>query len=425
MCGMHADGSKATGFKSMVVAQYTGIGLQKDNNAFVRYNTSTPATGNYDDSTSVDNLSNNSRARYKPEYRNFHVKVSNNSFIQAVSIFAIGFSEHFVTENGGDISLTNSNSNFGANALTSVGFRTDSFSQDDIGYITHIIPPKEVPLTESSIEFNSIDVTKTDVVAGVGSTGNLYLLSQTNAGAPPENVIEGYRIGARTNDQLRVLISQAGIVTEYSARIVMPDNTENPVSSGEKSFSVKRSAAGINSIGTYSDGGNENVITLTAQHNLLDGESVRVISSTGQLPDGLTPNNVAFAITTGSGITTNTNIKLAKTLNDAINGSAISINEKGGELTVVSRVSDKNSGDIGHPIQYDSTNSQWFVKVALAATENSIYPTIVSLGTTDLGTATPRTFFKRRTDARSGLDKTYRMRYVIPANSEDLLQDLR
>ena len=287
MCGLHADGSKATGFKSMVVAQYTGIGLQKDNNAFVRYNTSTPATGNYDDSTSVDNLSNNSKARYKPEYRNFHVKVSNNSFIQAVSIFAIGFSEHFVTENGGDISLTNSNSNFGANALTSVGFRTDSFSQDDIGYITHIIPPKEVPLTESSIEFNSIDVTKTDVVAGVGSTGNLYLLIQTNAGAPPENVIEGYRIGARTNDQLRVLISQAGIVTEYSARIVMPDNTENPVSSGEKSFSVKRSAAGINSIGTYSDGGNENVITLTAQHKFLDGESVRVISSTGQLPDGL------------------------------------------------------------------------------------------------------------------------------------------
>ena len=417
MCGMEADGSKATGFKSMVVAQYTGIGLQKDDKAFVRYNTATPPTGNYDDSTSVDNLSNNSRARYKPEYRNFHVKVSNNSFIQAVSIFAIGFSEHFVTENGGDISLTNSNSNFGANALTSVGFRTDAFAQDDIGYITHIIPPKEVPLTESAIEFNSIDVAKTDVVAGVGSTGNLYLLSQTNAGAPPENVIEGFRIGARNNDQLRVLISQAGIVTEYSARIVMPDNTENPVSSGEKSFKVKRSAAGINSIGSFSDGTNANVITLTAQHNLLDGESVRVISSTGQLPDGLTPNTVAFAITTGSGITTNTNIKLAKTLNDAINGSAIDINEKGGELTVVSRVSDKNSGDIGHPVQFDSTNSQWFVKVALAATENSIFPTIVSLGTTDLGTATPRTFFNRRTDARSGLDKTYRMRYVIPANS--------
>ena len=419
MCGMEADGNKATGFKSMVVAQFTGIGLQKDDNAFVKYNQSSPPTGNYDDNTVAGNetISTDSKARYKPSYRNFHVKVSNNSFIQAVSIFAIGFSEHFVTENGGDISLTNSNSNFGANALTSVGFRTDAFSQDNQGYITHIIPPKHVPLAETSIEFESIDVTNTDRVAGVGSTGNLYLYEQTNVDAPPENVLEGFRVGAKTNDQLRVLISQAGIVTEYSARVVMPDDTENPVSSSEKSFDVKRSIAGINSIGTYSDGGNANVITFTGAHNFLNGESVRILSDTGQLPDGLTPNVVAFAITTGSGITTNTNIKLAKTLNDAINGSALTINEKGGSLKVVSRVSDKNSGDIGHPIQYDSTNSQWYIKVATATTENSIYPTIVSLGTTALGQATPRTFIKRRSDVRSGLDKTYRMRYVIPANS--------
>ena len=129
------------------------------------------------------------------------------------------------------------------------------------------------------------------------------------------------------------------------------------------------------------------------------------------------PNNVAFAITTGSGITTNTNIKLAKTLNDAINGTPIPINEKGGELTVVSRVSDKNSGDIGHPIQFDTVNSQWYINVSTDPTENTIYSTIVGLGTTSLGSATPRTFIKRRTDSRSSLDKTYRMRYVIPAGS--------
>ena len=415
MCGMHADGSKATGFKSMVVAQYTGIGLQKDNNAFVRYNTSTPPTGNYDDSTSVDNLSNNSRARYKPEYRNFHVKVSNNSFIQAVSIFAIGFSEHFVTENGGDISLTNSNSNFGANALTSVGFRTDSFSQDDIGYITHIIPPKEVPLTENAIEFDAIDVTKTDVVSGVGSAGNLYLLSRTNVDAPPENAIEGYRIGARSHDQLKVLINQEGVATEHFARIVMPDNTSTPTDSSEKIFTVDRSTSGINSIGTYSDGGNANQITFTADHNLLNGESIRVLGETGQIPDGLTPNTIFFAIT--SGVSSTRNIKVAKTLNDAINGTAIDINEKGGTLKIVSRVSDKNSGDIGHPIQYDTTNSQWYIKVASASTENSIYRTIIGLGVTSLGSATSRTFINRRSDARSGLNKTYRMRYVIPANA--------
>ena len=37
MNGMHADGSKATGFRSMVVAQFTAISLQKDDRAFVKY----------------------------------------------------------------------------------------------------------------------------------------------------------------------------------------------------------------------------------------------------------------------------------------------------------------------------------------------------------------------------------------------------
>ena len=38
MNGMKADGAKATGFRSMVVAQFTGISLQKDDRAFVKYN---------------------------------------------------------------------------------------------------------------------------------------------------------------------------------------------------------------------------------------------------------------------------------------------------------------------------------------------------------------------------------------------------
>ena len=40
---MHADGALAAGFKSMVVAQFTGISLQKDDRAFVLYNQSTGA----------------------------------------------------------------------------------------------------------------------------------------------------------------------------------------------------------------------------------------------------------------------------------------------------------------------------------------------------------------------------------------------
>jgi hypothetical protein len=42
------------------------------------------------------------------------------------------------------MSITNSNSNFGAKALVASGFRRTAFPQDDQGYITHIIPPKEI-----------------------------------------------------------------------------------------------------------------------------------------------------------------------------------------------------------------------------------------------------------------------------------------
>ena len=101
MCGMHADGSKALGFKSMVVAQFTGIGLQKDVNAFVKYNAS---SGEYKDSTFAGNtnLNTDSSAIFKPSYENFHIKASNDAVIQVVSVFAIGYAHHFLTESGGD-----------------------------------------------------------------------------------------------------------------------------------------------------------------------------------------------------------------------------------------------------------------------------------------------------------------------------------
>jgi len=158
LCGMHADGSSVDGFKSMVVAQFTGISLQKDNNAFVKYD---PTTGKYIDTTNVANIYSDSLARYKPSYESYHIKASNNAFIQCVSIFAIGYAQHFEADSGGDMSITNSNSNFGAKSLLSKGFRDDKFIRDDLGYISHIVPPKEITTSEITIEFDSIDVAKT------------------------------------------------------------------------------------------------------------------------------------------------------------------------------------------------------------------------------------------------------------------------
>ena len=397
MCGMHADGSKASGFKSMVVAQFTGVSLQKDDNAFVKFNTS---TGGFDDSTTVDNLHSDPNAIYKPSYYNFHMKTSNNAVTQQVSIFAIGFAQQFVNESGGDTSITNSNSNFGQNSLISKGFREESFTRDDVGYISHIIPPRENVQTSVNIEFNSIDVAKT---VGVASTGHLYLYQESNQSQPPESVLQGYRVGAKVNDELNVIVSQGGVPTNYFARIVMPDTQKSSV----KAYSVGRNVGTGNSIAS-------STVTFTEDHGFINGESVRVLSDNARLPDGLDSNRLYYAIT--SGVNAN-QVQLATTLNDALDGSETTFNNAGGNLTVESRVSDKISGDIGHPIQYDYTQNCWYINVSTATTENTIYGTVTSLGTSGLGEATPRTFVTRRPDIRSNREKIYTFRYVVPAGS--------
>jgi hypothetical protein len=185
--------------------------------------------------------------------------------------------------------------------------------------------------------------------------------------------------------------------------------------SSEKEFIVGRSndGIGINSI-------TNNTLQLTSAHTFANGESIRVIGDNGQLPDGLTPNTVYYAITDAnpsSGITTNTQIKIAQTQNDAISATPVIINTKGGTLKVVSRVSDKNPGEIGHPIQFDIVQGQWYIEVATEPNENTLYPTLVSLGSTVLGDATPRTYINRRVDDRNATDTIYRVRYVVPADS--------
>ena len=400
MCGLHADGSKADGFKSMVVAQFTGIGLQKDDTAFVKYNA---ISGVYEDSTAVNNLHTDTSAIYKPDYENFHIKASNDSFLQLVSVFAIGYANHFVAESGGDHSVTNSNSNFGARALVCSGFRNDAFPRDDTGFITHIIPPQKIDADEVTIEFASIDVQKTIDAA---NDNRLYLYNEVNQNVPPKSVLEGYRIGAKIDDRLKVIINENNLPQTKSAKIIMPDTQGTGVFevTSTKLSQVGRTAIGINSI-------TSNIFTLTQGHQFKSGESLRILSDDGELPDGLDHNRVYYAIT--AGINTD-QIKLAQTLNDTISASAVTVNSKGGILQIESRVSDKKSGDIGHPVQYDTAIGQWYINVN---DNNEIYNTVVGLGTTSLGAATPKTFISRTPDNRGLDDGLYKVRYVVPKDS--------
>jgi len=399
MCGLHADGDKADGFKSIVVAQFTGIGLQKDNNAFIKFN---PTTGIYEDRTLVSNLSSNSKSIFKPKYENYHIKASNDAFMQLVSVFAIGFAKQFVVENGGDFSVTNSNSNFGAKALIASGFKRKSFAQDDVGYITHIIAPRQIQSESITLNFNSIDVGLTTSV-GTATTDRLYLYNRNNFNNPPENIIDGYRIGAKVNERLNLIVNVGGVSQIVSSKIVMQDLNQTENASSVKSYSVIVDQNNLPLI-------DENIITLSSNHFLQTGEKIRVISKTGFLPTGLENNQIYYAIRVA-----NNRIKIAKSLNDAIGNVSIEISNKGEFLSIESRVSDKLPGEIGHPIQWSSNLENWYILVD--KNDNAIYNSIRTSGVNILGESTSRTFFTRTPDDRNLIDTVYRCRYVIPKDS--------
>jgi hypothetical protein len=406
LCGLHADGSKATGFKSMVVAQFTGVSLQKDDNAFIVYDDGVF----YDDITLPSGsdqrpLHTNSSSIYKPDYENYHIRCSNDAFIQNVSVFAIGYSKHFLTESGGDMSITNSNSNFGAISLESVGFRKESFDRDDTGYITHIIPPKELDASENEATWTSLDALK--IINSIDSK-KLYLFGQTNEDVPPPHEVDGYRVGAKYDDKINLTITVGTSQTTYSSPVLMPSPSGVGISA-EKRYTVDRSGS-INNISL-------NTLTFTENHRLYNGEKVRIYSDTAQAPDGLEIDQIYYAITNGLG---SNQIRLAISLNDAIsNNPILGLNNNGGVITVVSKVSDKLPGDLGHPIQYDSSVNSWYVNSTTNAGENQIYSAIVGIGTSVIGTETGSTFFRRKLDNRSIEDKIYKIRYVIPKDYQN------
>ena len=56
-------------------------------------------------------------------------------------------------------------------------------------------------------------------------------------------------------------------------------------------------------------------------------------------------------------------------------------NKIGGVLSVISRVTDKLPGDIGHPVQFDTTKSNWYILSSATTTTNKIHEGIVGFST--------------------------------------------
>ena len=246
--GMHADGSKATGFKSMVVAQFTGISLQKDDRAFVKYN---PSTGNYEAQAAGSGAHIDGLAKYRKGWRHCHIKASNDSFIQVVSVFAVGFGDHFFSDSGGDLSITNSNSNFGNTSLRSKGFKRAAFTKDKAGQITHVIPPKALDdVAEVSINWVTLDIQK---IKAAADPTKLFLYGYTNQNAKPPSKIQGYTIGARRDsptlpDKVNVLLIAAGASnpTTHTAKIDPSGPEVTGTSPGDDASPIKYDTAQSN-----------------------------------------------------------------------------------------------------------------------------------------------------------------------------------
>jgi hypothetical protein len=403
MNGMLADGSKASGFRSMVVAQFTGVSLQKDDRAFVKYDkTSRGYSGiNITKQTGAD-LSNgssstdpnqiyhlDSNAVYRQGWEQTHIRITNDAILQIVSVFAIGYNKHFSIESGGDASITNSNSNFGQLSLVADGFKKEAFAKDNRAFITNVIPPRSTNEPEENIDWLSIDV---GVTTSAGDPTRLYLLGFESEDNIPTILTQGYRVGAKVNDKLFVNVGSG----TSEALIYMQDG----VTSSFKDFDVSQSV--------------DSKLTIGDNHGLQTGEKIILISDTADYPENIDPHKPYYVITFSTSPNTD-KIQLASTKTDADNSNFITF-YGGSSLRVVSRVSDKSAGDAGSPVQFDSTRNRWYITVN---TTNGIYSTLNDLGVAGIGAETNPTFIRREPDNRSLDEKIYKFRVVIPKELEN------
>lgn len=198
MNGLWADGSRVSGFRSMVTANYTQVSLQTDPNCF-------PASTYFQDPPTNNSEGEGKKYRESSndpfKYRHFGIRGGNDASIQIVSVFCIGNSDHFVAESGADLSITNSCSDFGDISLRGMGYKSKSFSQDEatsissLNYngtrLTQIIPP--LPLQYTQLSNNHAPTLEDiEVVTGVVLDYNKTLAyiqeNKTPQNTPPSTI---------------------------------------------------------------------------------------------------------------------------------------------------------------------------------------------------------------------------------------------
>ncbi|MGG6281779.1 hypothetical protein ACQ4M3_09435 [Leptolyngbya sp. AN03gr2] len=192
LSGIYADGSLVSGLKSIVTAQFTHVSLQADPRAF------------------EPDPENPGRTRYA--WKHFAFKATNDAYMQIVSCFVIANAEHFVVESGGELSITNSCSNFGGTSLVATGSSPSILPQDEGISIIKVVPPEIIESEVREIIGASLD---TDRVSP-SSVGVVRILN-----IQPIDFVNGSYLYIRVpnpNNPGQFLDLQARLVTNGATR---------------------------------------------------------------------------------------------------------------------------------------------------------------------------------------------------------------
>ena len=103
--------------------------------------------------------------RMDPDRRSIHIRCINRAIIQEVSVFAIGQGIHHAVESGGELTCTNSNSNFGGCASLAEGYVANSFGTDTNWNIARIKVARNLETLQNKWQRIELGITKDPTAA--------------------------------------------------------------------------------------------------------------------------------------------------------------------------------------------------------------------------------------------------------------------
>ena len=246
MSGIFADGAKTDGFKSIVVAQYTGVSLQNDPDCWQKYE-----AGAWTSIGTIEELQDikQDNSRINPQKRHYHIRAVNDAVIQEVSVFCIGQAVHHSVESGAQLTVTNSNSNFGGCSSLAVGYQNTASASDTNWTLKKFVTALN-PLVKDTTPKKIFLGTLVDDQPNNSTTLTLATLlvpSQKDPNQPEKLVVDGYSLEEDNylwvenpgGPDYRALLSAAPFSDanpdeiELKASLTAPDEDGNEISPGD------------------------------------------------------------------------------------------------------------------------------------------------------------------------------------------------